>query len=372
MWIIDWLLEQWEKLNYFFTEAWEKAKSLFDLGWEYIHGTILFWKDWLLGQINTAYDTLKGLIEGVQNWAIAAIENAKTALQSAIDAVSRTLTDTINATIDWINTAFGRVWDYFATQAKEIYDTVRPWVDAVYTWVTEAIDTAIEAVYTAIDNISVGFHELVDTAIAEVTKIINDVVTGFSIFKQTWEALLAAFFSNPARFIFALIEAWVYDWFQWFGAFLLGSVEAILPERPDLFGPGADFGQDGHGGGPVTGSLIYPTDYHTISGYTFQGQHAGVDFGTPYGTPVWAADGGQVTTVIYGQTGYGYHVILDHGNGWKTLYAHLSVILVQPNQNVSQRQNLGMAGSTGNSTGPHLHFETIYNGGAVNPLTVLH
>ena len=69
--------------------------------------------------------------------------------------------------------------------------------------------------------------------------------------------------------------------------------------------------------------------------------------------------------------GYGYVVVLDHGNGWQTLYGHLNDVTVACGQSVSQGQNIATAGSSGNSTGPHLHFEVRYDGGFINPWYVL-
>jgi len=94
--------------------------------------------------------------------------------------------------------------------------------------------------------------------------------------------------------------------------------------------------------------------------------HAGMDFGVPTGTPVKAAKAG---TVIYAgsETGYGNYTCIDHGGGFSTCYAHQSVIQVSVGQHVAQGQVIGLSGSTGYSTGPHLHFETRINGTPENP-----
>lgn len=119
---------------------------------------------------------------------------------------------------------------------------------------------------------------------------------------------------------------------------------------------------NGQFGWPVQGLI---TQY-------FAWYHSGIDIAGPIGTAVTAADSGRVTTVLYENYGYGYHVIVDHGNGYQTLYGHLSRIDVSPGQNVSRGTVLGLRGSTGRSTGPHLHFEVIQNGAKVNPLGFLH
>ena len=108
--------------------------------------------------------------------------------------------------------------------------------------------------------------------------------------------------------------------------------------------------------------------YHPILGY--RKLHTGIDFGVGYGTPIKAADSG---TVIYAtwMSGYGNVTILDHGSGITTLYAHQSSIAVGSGARVSQGQVIGYVGSTGFSTGPHLHFEVRLNGTAVDPMGYL-
>lgn len=100
--------------------------------------------------------------------------------------------------------------------------------------------------------------------------------------------------------------------------------------------------------------------------------HPAIDVGGWTGSPVRAADGGYVAVARGGWNGgYGNHVIIDHGNGFVTLYAHLNSIFVKPGESVSRGQQVGSVGNTGNSTGPHLHFEIRYQGVARNPLSYL-
>src|SRR5205814_4038671 len=100
--------------------------------------------------------------------------------------------------------------------------------------------------------------------------------------------------------------------------------------------------------------------------------HTGIDIGADYGTPVAAADAGVVSLVNLGWGGgYGNYVLVTHGSGFATLYAHLSAISVSEGQGVRRGQVLGAEGSTGFSTGPHLHFEIRLNGAYQNPLSYL-
>lgn len=103
----------------------------------------------------------------------------------------------------------------------------------------------------------------------------------------------------------------------------------------------------------------------------FSRYHSGVDLAGPIGSPIAAAAGGTVASVAQERWGYGWHVVVDHGNGRSTLYAHLSQINVSPGQKISQGQTVGLRGNTGRSTGPHLHFEVRINGIPQNPLSYL-
>lgn len=126
--------------------------------------------------------------------------------------------------------------------------------------------------------------------------------------------------------------------------------------------------------GVGTGELIWPVpQIHQISSlfeWRWGTMHTGLDIsnGNSYGKTIVAADSGTVSYVSYSNVGYGYHVEIDHGNGMKTMYAHASKILVEPGQKVAKGQAIALVGSTGDSTGNHLHFEVIVNGTKVNPL----
>lgn len=118
------------------------------------------------------------------------------------------------------------------------------------------------------------------------------------------------------------------------------------------------------------GNFIWPTSGSINQRYW--GGHGGIDIGAWTGAPVKAADGGYVAVAAGGWNGgYGNHVIVDHGNGFVTLYAHLNSIYVKPGESVAAGQQVGSVGNTGNSTGPHLHFELRYQGVPRNPLNYL-
>ena len=116
---------------------------------------------------------------------------------------------------------------------------------------------------------------------------------------------------------------------------------------------------------PAGGRITSPYGYRT---YPDVGLHTGLDIAIAQGNTIVAAEAGTVIRVINGTTGYGKYLMVNHGNGTVTLYAHTSKIVVAVGQTVARGQKIAEIGSTGFSTGPHLHFEVRINGKAVNPI----
>lgn len=136
-----------------------------------------------------------------------------------------------------------------------------------------------------------------------------------------------------------------------------------------VYGAGACEG--GYDGAYGSGSFVWPVGNHYLSGNDYWSGHLGIDLAAGEGAPVYAADSGVVVFSGWATGGYGYTIMVDHGNGYQTLYAHLSGINATCGRSVGQGQVIGYAGSTGNSTGAHLHFEVRYQGGFVSPWYVL-
>jgi murein DD-endopeptidase MepM/ murein hydrolase activator NlpD len=136
-----------------------------------------------------------------------------------------------------------------------------------------------------------------------------------------------------------------------------------------ILGPG---GCDISGYGAFgTGYFIWPASNHYLSGNDYWSGHLAIDIAAGTGAPIYAADSGLVIYAGWITNGYGNMVMIDHGNGYQTLYAHLDSIVTSCGSSVYQGSVIGYGGSTGNSTGPHLHFEVRYLGGFLNPWTVL-
>lgn len=125
-----------------------------------------------------------------------------------------------------------------------------------------------------------------------------------------------------------------------------------------------------NGGAKGVGYFVWPANHHYLSGfdYTPSTNHLGIDVDGETGDPVYATDNGVVVYAGWNEYGYGNEVVINHGNGWQSRYAHLSQIGVECGQSVNQGQVIGLIGSTGRSSGSHLHFELISDiHGKVNP-----
>jgi murein DD-endopeptidase MepM/ murein hydrolase activator NlpD len=120
------------------------------------------------------------------------------------------------------------------------------------------------------------------------------------------------------------------------------------------------------------GTFVWPTVERFLSGYGYNpAVHPAIDIAGVTGNAIFATDSGVVVYAGWSNYGYGYLIVIDHGNGWQSAYAHLSAVGVGCGQSVYQGTVIGAMGSTGNSSGPHLHFELVYNGAKVNPLNFL-
>ncbi len=139
------------------------------------------------------------------------------------------------------------------------------------------------------------------------------------------------------------------------------------PASARYYGEGAC--GDIYEGAMGTGTFIWPTTDHSLPGNAYDpGVHPAIDIGGQEGNPIFATDSGVVVYAGWSDYGYGYLIVIDHGTGWQSAYAHLSAVGVACGQSVYQGGTIGALGSTGNSTGPHLHFELAINGAKVNPL----
>jgi murein DD-endopeptidase MepM/ murein hydrolase activator NlpD len=154
-------------------------------------------------------------------------------------------------------------------------------------------------------------------------------------------------------------------------------VQWVVPTIPrgkagvskSVYGPGACEGS--YDGAYGTGTFVWPSANRRLTGNDYWSGHLGIDLGAGLGDGIFATDSGVVVFSGWAYGGYGNMVQIDHGNGYQSVYAHLSSTSARCGQSVNQGAYIGAGGSTGNSTGPHLHFEIRYMGGFINPWHVL-
>jgi murein DD-endopeptidase MepM/ murein hydrolase activator NlpD len=148
----------------------------------------------------------------------------------------------------------------------------------------------------------------------------------------------------------------------------LGTVNATLPNLP-TWGSGTGVIVDPGDGDipPGSGVLTHPVEPLSVSGYTFNSSHKGVDWGISLRQSVYAAHDGVIDAAGWSEAGYGYKIDISGGSYWSR-YAHLDQILVSVGQSVRAGDLIAYGNSTGNSTGNHLHFELRINGVYVNPV----
>lgn len=155
---------------------------------------------------------------------------------------------------------------------------------------------------------------------------------------------------------------------------LVAGQQIMLPDGrkkviPSNYYPMTFVGKAPKGATTGSGRFAWPTQ--GLLTQQFWSGHLGIDIANRTGIPVRAADGGYVQLAGRDTWGYGNQVVIDHGNGYLTRYAHLQKIQIKAGQSVDKNQQIGTMGSTGRSTGPHLHFEIIYTGARRNPLGFL-
>lgn len=147
-------------------------------------------------------------------------------------------------------------------------------------------------------------------------------------------------------------------------------VAPVIPQKPKLASIKQIFTEPEVIDSSDTGKMYWPNGCTRISQY-FNWRHVGLDIACPAGTPIRAAEDGVVYQVGYLNTGYGHHVFIDHGSGKTTRYGHMTTMYVTKGESVKRGQIIGLEGSTGRSTGPHLHFEVRINNKTYNPLNYL-
>ena len=368
MWIINWLVDRWDRLVYLLEDFWEEVEDLIDKGVPWITAIVEIARSRAFSYAKTLYNNAVNNIEITKNWIMAqvnSIDNAvrswtdnlvkatKANLKSLIESAKATLQrgiDLVNVGLgsvrSWAEKTFGSVWGRF----QSFWSEITAWAAAQINTATAFLQASMEQIRAALLN-----------DILSVRVIVNDFI-------NTWLPLLLAFFNNPAKVIFAIIEATFYRWAEWYFGVLLWDTNVQPPRKPDLFGDTSWMTGSIPGGGGGTGDeWVIPTPGWFVSGYRFTLDHPGIDLGINQGDPVKSVRAGFVQRIANDITGYGLYVRINHKSGYSSLYGHLLTVQVIEGQQVNAGQVIALGNSSGNSTGPHLHLEIRKDGTPVNP-----
>lgn len=227
-----------------------------------------------------------------------------------------------------------------------------------------SIDTIRWANSSKITSVN-DIHPGNELSIPPVTGVVHKVKSGDSIY-----SIAKKYDTNAQKIVdFPFNDFGDTETFALKAGQILVVPDGVMPQE-QLWAPAPakpfDVGSMFAGG---TGQFSWPTSGVITQRRTWY--HTGLDIASPSAPGVGAADAGRVVTVTRINTGYGWHVVVDHGNGYSTLYAHLQAIYVNIGDNVSKGQLLGKMGNTGRSTGTHLHFEVRKAGSFMDPLGYL-
>ena len=324
---------------------------------------------------------LGAAIRNIIDWCIETPQKMQQAANDAITAVGlwfsqlpgniwNWLTETIANVIQFATDMGANATTAGTTFFDNIVNIIKGLPGALYTLATQMIGEIVR-----------GIQETASNVYGAITGLVNDILTKFK------EGLGIA---SPAKELIEIGKYMIQGLINGLnGDSLMAFVNSMIQDLKDKFAAGsfnlkaaidfigtgaAEFFKSIGIGGSDFNGLTVPVDGAITSGFGYRDDvgdvgssyHQGIDIGAAEGTPVGAAGAGTVVQAGW-NGGYGNSVTIDHGNGLETLYGHLSEILVSVGDLVSQLQTIGLVGSTGNSTGPHLHFSVIQNGEMVDP-----
>lgn len=209
---------------------------------------------------------------------------------------------------------------------------------------------------------SLGVH--CGTANAEPVPAANDGVRHYTADRGDTFGIISRRVGYPAELLAAMNDLSP-------GYCCKGGEELLLPTPTQTVSTARSGGIRSSTGGAVWQAPLSGEVTSAFASVRSTSRHHGTDIAAESGTPIAAVHGGTVLEAGWKNSIYGYAVLLDHGNGWQTMYAHCSDVLVQPGQQVRLGQTIALVGSTGNSTGPHLHLELKKDGVFLDPTDII-
>jgi murein DD-endopeptidase MepM/ murein hydrolase activator NlpD len=372
MWIIDWLLTRYNQLYYLLDVWYNELKRFAVNGFDYWTRKIDDARNYLLGQISYWYNQSIKAVNDLNTYLSGQIAYWYNKAIKAKDDLGAYLSGQINY---WYNQAIKAVNDLKKWAGDEIiywYNKAIKAINDTSAYLLKQINDLIKGVGVDLDKLKLYLLKQINDFISDALKKVLEWLAPLTLFINKWGPFLLGFFNQPGAYIWGFIEIYIYPWAEWYLAYILGGVNIPPPVRPNFWGAGAGgaVGTPPPGG---SGSLVWvwPTVRHDISGYHFEPGHPGIDIGESNGDPIMAAEAGIIIFMGWTTNGYGNLIKIAHREGWETRYAHLMSFATALGQNVTPGQLIAFADSTGNSTGPHLHFEMRKDGTPYDPLGLL-
>ena len=355
---------------------------------------------WLWNRAGRVYEIIGSLYAKVRsaakyalNWAItqawAAYQRAKVFVMVIVAAAKIVLKLAIDAAVGWlldrIATAIALVWILFAA-AKIL---ARALIDAATEAIGKRIDKLNAKLVDLKDEIETKIKGWINGALNQFITIllplillkdkIKDLIATFEgglldaliDFFQRMYIFLSNFVERPLGMILGMLQGVILTFLSWVSAYSMGTLKYTLPAWPswdemEIPGPSGPNPRPPSG----SGNLGKPLSGLYVSGHRYGPGHRGIDFGLASGQSVFAAHDARVESIGFDSKGYGHYLTI-RSDKWWTRYAHLEQVTVSRGQRIDRGQTIARGDSTGNSSGPHLHFEVKHRGKFVDPLTVL-
>jgi len=349
MWLLDFLVD-----NYY------KVTDWFGSNYSYLRNGI--------ANLPT---TIGNLYNTVVTYYYNAIAAANTAINnfyySSIVPLWNNIQYNINNALSIANSAYNNLSGFIASLPGRFYDwyqqtiaNVRSIYDGVIAGIIGILTNYINPLLAKM-NALFPFQTWLSTAASALNvQNLQNLVNEYNALKGT----LIAFISNPVGFIIGVIQGDLIKLVSFLIAYGFGTMKYNLPPMP-IWGKNIPPGNI-----PIpvgSGVITKPLDSISVSGYSFSSTHLGVDLGLNTGDAVYAAHDGVVSVAAFSSVGYGNQIDID-SDKYHSRYGHLDSYAVAVGQRVTAGMLIGRGGSTGNSTGPHLHFELKVNGVFVDPL----
>ena len=382
----------------------ETVRNAIDKAWRVIRDTVKVVLDWLGENIpkawNAVKDTITGVMDGVKEGVGNALDRVKELFSGAVDAIGKIwekVTDVVKAPIramfEWINSNMIRPIN---NVLGKFSDSLRLGELPAFADGGPVVGPGTGRSDSILARLSNGEYVMPEDATAKNRPVLDAMRNG-AVFTQVQSAAQQGYgIGGPLDWIQDVLAKGATAALSFFATPALDVLEKMFGGSwgPDLviggmrnvvnsvlgWARGRDSASGGWDGPPVNiGDLVRPLPRYVVTSEWMRSgadmRHFGIDLGAPTGTPVYSVAAGRVipvTSANVGATGgYGIMATVDHG-GLKTLYAHMSQLAVQVGDIVKKGDLLGRVGSTGQSTGPHLHFETHQPGrGPVNPRSVM-